>query len=333
MSYRAKNPNSEQLMVANYYINRKIYPIQLCEFGKSMRHKNILKELGPLFAGFQIAATLLGTLGIGAFANWVVNYWFPFTRWAWGGLFDWVNLPDITAAEKDALTTLMFFLPLAITSIFFKSKPADQISDPSPAFQRTIALGIGFVILYIMAGSVFSEAIAIIESTENENSFRAINKDDEFLVSIIIIILYSIPLLLRPKIFLPFYIPVVGRRVKYILYNNAYFRRYIRWTDRHARIIRQISFVYIFCFAVGVFIITFLPYALNAVNLGIFIIVCVLAILASLLTTVRLDPTRLMKTAGVVLLIVMASILWDLWMVAVTFIETAPFIEGMDVMN
>ncbi|AZU04167.1 hypothetical protein X907_1635 [Glycocaulis alkaliphilus] len=40
-----------------------------------------------------------------------------------------------------------------------------------------------------------------------------------------------------------------------------------------------------------------------------------------------------MKTAGVVLLIVMASILWDLWMVAVTFIETAPFIEGMDVMN
>jgi len=40
-----------------------------------------LEFLGPVLAGFQAAAAFMGYIGVGEFAKWAIQYWFPFTRW------------------------------------------------------------------------------------------------------------------------------------------------------------------------------------------------------------------------------------------------------------
>ena len=294
-----------------------------------MAKQPFLKEAGPIFAGFQIAVTLIGSIGIGAFASWITTYWFPFTRWAWGGLFDWINLPQVSAAEKDALTTLMFFLPMAATSFLFKNSnhQSEDVAELNPSLQRAMAFGIGVIILYIMAGSVFSEAIIVLEATsESQLADLASSQYVRDYFPYISSILYSIPVILRPHVFTYQIkmIPLFGRTLYYTIVRNYYFRKYILWSKRHTKTTRKISMIIILVMVALVLFALGLPYAMNAVELGFIIIVSILLILLSLALTVLFDPDRLMKTAGVVIAIVLASILWDVGMIIVNFVETAP---------
>lgn len=78
--------------------------------------RRLFDELGPLLAGFQIAVSIVGFFGIGAVAKWILVNWLPFTRWIWSEIFEYLYFPEISSAEKDALTTLAFFAPMAISS-------------------------------------------------------------------------------------------------------------------------------------------------------------------------------------------------------------------------
>jgi predicted membrane protein len=294
-----------------------------------MAKQPFLKEAGPIFAGFQIAVTLIGSIGFGAFASWITTYWFPFTRWAWGGLFDWINFPQVSAAEKDALTTLMFFLPMAATSFLFKNSnhQSEDIGELNPSLQRAMAFGIGIIILYIMAGSVFSEAIIVLEATsESQLADLASSEYVRDYFPYIATILYSIPILLRPHVFVYQIkmIPLIGRSLYYIFIRDSFHRKYILWSKRHTKTTRTISITIIIVMMFLVLFALGLPYAMNAVDLGVIIIASILLILLSLALTVLFDPDRLMKTAGVVIAIVLASVLWDVGMIIVNFVETAP---------
>jgi hypothetical protein len=75
-------------------------------------YQEVLTIAGPVVAGFQLAVAVIGYVGVGALASWVVSVWFPFTREMWQLLIQYMKLPfHLTNIEKDSLTTLVFFYP------------------------------------------------------------------------------------------------------------------------------------------------------------------------------------------------------------------------------
>lgn len=90
------------------------------------RISQFLFWLGPVMAGFNVASHIVGFFGIGAVASWIIERWIPFTRWIWTQVIDFLNLPQIPELEKDALTTVFFFLPLGIWSLVPKARNDDD---------------------------------------------------------------------------------------------------------------------------------------------------------------------------------------------------------------
>lgn len=296
--------------------------VQLGEL-KMIKKIPYLRELGPLLAGAQVAFTFAGFMGLGALADWVVAHWFPFTRWVWSGLFDWLRLPELTAAEQDALTTLAFFLPLAISSFVFR-EDSEQRVDVDVPLRRFVDIGIGFIILYIMAGSVFEEALNIIDSTDQQFSIdfgdTEINNPVFFMV---VGIFYAGFAFLNPQVIFT----RMKERLQRAEYNskiNPFVSAYIRFLDANSKFIRPISLLSgLLMIIFSIFVIAG-PYVANAAALGILIFLCIFLILISLGVSVVFDPSRILKTAGVVIAIVLMGIIWELGMAIVHFIETVP---------
>jgi len=118
-----------------------------------------LEFLGPILAGFQAAAALVGYAGLGAFAKWVADNWFPFTRALWEKLISYLDLGiDLSAAQKDALTTAVFFLPMVIWSIFFAAR---QRKYTNPQMIRVVAQGAALVLVIILLLPAFTDQDAL----------------------------------------------------------------------------------------------------------------------------------------------------------------------------
>ncbi len=125
---------------------------------------NWVQEIGPILAGFQLATAFVGFFGIGAFASWVLVRWRPFTHWVWDNFFGWLQLPAITEPEKDALTAVVFFLPMAFWSLIRRFYfEAEDIVTLFTVLAATIA-SLGFV--FLVGGSLiqdtFSSAYGVI---------------------------------------------------------------------------------------------------------------------------------------------------------------------------
>jgi len=80
----------------------------------------VLRELSPILAGAKLATIILGYVGVGSFAKWVIEEWYPFTRWVWDQVTVFLDLPSLSQIEKDSLTVLVFFLPLGISAFLNK---------------------------------------------------------------------------------------------------------------------------------------------------------------------------------------------------------------------
>lgn len=82
-----------------------------------MRWVDWLRSGSQIVAGLKITAAFLSYVGIGQIGKWLFEKFYPFTRLMWGDLFSWLKFPEISDLEKDALTALLFFIPLAVSSI------------------------------------------------------------------------------------------------------------------------------------------------------------------------------------------------------------------------
>jgi len=80
--------------------------------------KDIIRALSPILAGFKLATIVIGYIGAGSISKWIIEQWYPFTRWLWDNIFSYLNLPKIGQIEKDSLTALLFFLPMGISGTF-----------------------------------------------------------------------------------------------------------------------------------------------------------------------------------------------------------------------
>lgn len=110
-----------------------------------------LAIIGPVAAGFNVATYILSFLGAGALARWIIDHWFPFTRWVWENLFLIIELPNVTDSEKDALTTLVFFMPLGLWALFFGHTKKSLRSDHEFSWALKLAgVATGIVFLSIV---------------------------------------------------------------------------------------------------------------------------------------------------------------------------------------
>ncbi len=119
------------------------------------------EALGPILAGFQLAAVVIGFFGSGALAKWILYNWFPFTRYLWSLVLAYIKLPEVTAAEKDALTTMVFFLPMGLWALyakFFRKAPTPPLTYKIPA------LFVGALFVVLLGEQFLSDAYELAKS-------------------------------------------------------------------------------------------------------------------------------------------------------------------------
>lgn len=102
-------------------------------------------------AGAKLTAAVLSYLGIGQIGKWLFETFYPFTRLMWGDIFLWLNIPNVSDIEKDALTAVLFFLPLGVSSTIrgIRAESADSTSKDDIRSDRFLAIifGVTFVLV------------------------------------------------------------------------------------------------------------------------------------------------------------------------------------------
>jgi hypothetical protein len=100
----------------------------------------------------------LSYVGIGQLGKWLIEKFYPWTRLLWGDLLAWLKLPNISNLEKDALTALLFFMPLAISAML-SAVWAREGSDATHQQRRSdvlTAMFFGGVFFFLICGSLVS---------------------------------------------------------------------------------------------------------------------------------------------------------------------------------
>jgi len=299
--------------------------------------RRLLGEIGPLLAGFQIAVSIVGFFGIGAVAKWILINWFPFTRWIWTEFFSFLKLPEITAEEKDALTTFSFFAPMAISSFISwwrrdtdtVPQSASEIDTAKEIRLRIYATLIGAGFMVVVGGSVIQDAVALFTTeapkvngntakTESLLNIESFARFGVFSAAILTLIIVSGIIYIGAKRInglsqlLELVFLTLTKRTKSIKFDVA--GNAMRFAmPMMSMIVNLLSFGSMFggiIFAAG--------------ELGPIRTAAPLLVLISLFATIYLDPARLLKTGGVVIALVTASVGWDFARWVVKAVENAP---------
>jgi len=123
---------------------------------RNWRWLNLFRSASQILAGAKVTAAFITFLGFGQISRWLSDVFYPFTRILWGDLFLWLNLPDISAIEKDALTALLFFVPLAVSSLLSK-RISDESAELTERDRRTdwiIAILFAMLFFVLICGSL-----------------------------------------------------------------------------------------------------------------------------------------------------------------------------------
>lgn len=276
--------------------------------------RKFLEEIGPVFAGFQVASSIIGFFGIGAVAKWILENWLPFTRWAWTEIFSFIHFPDISTAEKDALTTLAFFAPMAISSLWaYWGNDADEkpleIENESFGKETRLRLyatviGIGFMV--VIGGSVIQDGIALFTThdpneTLEEKSTSVLNIEFFANIGLIATVLVSIATITLLFLFLYQRSQVIQSKTNaladWFTKNTKPIKKAVTKGALHvtvATVTQLIAALVSFGgMSAGV--------VFAAGQLGFIRTAFPILVLASFLVTIFLNPGRLLKTAGVVI--------------------------------
>lgn len=119
-----------------------------------------LRSGSQLVAGLKITAAFLSYVGLGQIGRWLFEKFYPFTRLLWHDFFSWLQLPDISNLEKDALTAVLFFMPLAISSIisaYYREKV--ETDDQKLRSDRITAMLFGVLFFVLICGALVRKLI------------------------------------------------------------------------------------------------------------------------------------------------------------------------------
>ena len=288
---------------------------------------DLLRDLSSILAGFKLAIIVIGYIGIGSLAKWVIEQWYPFTRWVWNNVIAYFNFPKITDVEKDALTAMVFFLPLGITAAIYRIKKIEE--EVSLRVKITsLSLGVLFVYLicqnvinFILTNSIFDERFNKIAKkayeVHNENSV-------EISIVVVVIIAWSLgrSLVMRKEGLADSILEKIDSKNNVfftgILKLSWYFIRALHYYERSFRRIGYIFMIVLFTSYGG--IILFLLISLDSyLPLISFIFVVFIVIIS-----VFYAPRKLMLAAGALLAFVSASYAYEFYQIAKSFIESSP---------
>jgi hypothetical protein len=300
--------------------------------------RRFLDEISPLLAGFQIAVSIVGFFGIGTVATWILEHWLPLTRLAWTRILELVNVPDISSPEKDALTTLAFFAPMAISSFISwytrknpnRTEPWTETLESDVAKEvrlRIMAAVVGTIFMIAVGGSVVQDAVTLFTTDSPTTVDVSVRKPvfniETFAQIGLLVSVLTFLLAVSVSIY------VLSIRSKRLSYRVKYA---IVFLTKYAKPVRKN--VYSAAFGVATSIISSLLSLVSFATmfggiifasgqLGLIRTTAPLLVLTSLLATIFLDPTRLLKTGGVVIAFVLASLGGDLAVMLVRAVENA----------
>lgn len=122
---------------------------------------DLFRSASQLLAGLKLTAAFMTFFGIGTLGQWLITTFYPFTRLLWGDFLSWLRLPDISNLEKDALTALLFFLPLGVSSVIsviFK-RDEDAATDDELIADRKTAIIFGLLFFIIICGGLITTLV------------------------------------------------------------------------------------------------------------------------------------------------------------------------------
>lgn len=275
--------------------------------------RKILEDIGPVLAGFQISVSIVGFFSIGAFASWIIENWLPFTRWIWTECLSRLNLPQITDFEKDALTTIAFFTPMAISAILNRN----IINDEKRLFRtRIYALILGVIFMYLVGNRVVVDMLSMMNSFD-VNAFIGSAQEPIYKRPIYLLNFVLMPIMLVPAMYF-YYHKYKGILIK-TRKSEEYDEEDLR--NRRRKLLRNTNNLVL---AIGLSSFLFTGIYLATEGLGIIRAFAPLIVVGCLAISVLLHPSRLLNTAGVVVAFVGSSIGWEIAAKIVNTIETLP---------
>ncbi|MEW8409841.1 MAG: hypothetical protein AB2696_13490 [Candidatus Thiodiazotropha sp.] len=270
---------------------------------KKYSFKQALDDFGPVLAGFQIAVSVVSFFGIGAFASWVIERWLPFTRWIWTEILAYIKLPDISDPEKDALTAVAFFTPMAVSALLNRKIIIEtELEDRGKLIRvRVFALVVGAIFMYLVGSRVVTDMLDMVGNFD----FSAIKS-----------LIDVFQILLVPAALVP---------IAYKFYVTKFTTLKEDDPDKYHKVYSMVLMIS----QIGVFSIMFLIVTgggiwLASQGIGWIRAFAPLLVLICLGVTVVFHPNRLLNTAGVVIAFVLSSVGWEFALFVVEVIENAP---------
>jgi hypothetical protein len=268
-----------------------------------MQIAKAIRNFSAMLAGFQLAISLVGFFSLTALAKWIVSEWIPFTRWVWDQISLRFNLPIFSDIEKDALTNLAFFTPMAISSVVFYIVDGKN-NENRPNYPLALILGFGFFI--IMGRDVIQEIFRAAEDMPTNFVIEAL----EPLVELVTVV-YSASIML---FFIVFIVPrFFGKEIELDHHIFKWFFYLVAASCSLAAI-----------FYLSLFSATMFEFVMHTpATAGVVVFGCFVAVIISLMVTVYFDASRMSVVFGALTAFVLSSFVYDgvMWL--------AGFIEGV----
>ncbi len=266
----------------------------------------LLEVIGPILAGFQITAALIGYVSVGSLASWVIKVWFPVTRAMWENIKLYFALPiHLTDLEKDALTTIAFFTPITISALMRRRGAVTPRSIQIAALFTAIAFA------WIVGRQLLSDVLHV---------FKYFGGD----FFAVMIVVFLIPALIAGSL-LATVVALEYFKVDSELADpgrttiGAWFARIREWLIQKldynvgSKISLAVLAVILLC-TVGVQI--YIMYSYFS-DVGVIRGVAVITFMAMLVITVFFSPKRLFYTLGAFLAFALSAGLWELILIIV----------------
>jgi hypothetical protein len=146
-------------------------------------------SIGPFLAAVQTYAALAAVVTLGPLAKLILENWIPFTRQLWSNIIEqyspWPLI--LSDAEKDSLTAVALFAPLAVSSAYSALRSAgaalgEADEDPEEvglrsailrsSLLRSAAFLISIVVLFLISRQIINDAISLVASVDYTDDAR-----------------------------------------------------------------------------------------------------------------------------------------------------------------
>lgn len=281
--------------------------VQITDISSQHKHSAAAKRwlvfIAPGFAAFDTFTHLHSIFELGSTAAAIREHWRPVTREFWSWLLNNVfHLPiDLTTADKDSLTAVAFFAPLAITSVvraLSKQVPSEKSELNSGVVQssliRSAAILLAIGMLFLLSRQLVLDFLSLLD-LGGQN--------------------YRVTPVLS---FLAFAVLAIYAAIAFATYfarsGISFRRQLVRLATTSAGIVELLIFAA--PLVIGVYFATSQLSDIRVFSIAVVIV--------SILATIAVSPRSIIIMAYCIFGLAIASLAWDFWAHLKQSIDTVP---------